>query len=402
MKKKISKKLPKHYVLIDSNVIWQEDKSEVVSEDFTKFWGEYANKYDLELLVPEVVRSEILFQHTSVGLKLLDKVNDKFDTLSKITDSKYKHTNTSKKLRGHTEKRIDKWIKSVKALILETPVDTIDWNNLIEKAIWRKKPFTEDRKTEKGFRDSLIYETLSNFIESEKNIDIAFITSDGPLREAVEERLGKENNVNIFQALDDFESYLKLTDEKLTNEFAKEIRKKATLKFFDGRHGKGIFYKDSIPERIKNDFSSDLELPPGSPIFSLGAQTNFLNPFSDSAVTTGWQSLAPDRFWIGQSLFKDKVGESEFHWINKVFFVQPFKYYSGGSQAILYPAQDSQINLLKIEFSIHWSSFVKSDTRFYKIKVENIEKSDSKFAIPTAEEVKNYNLDSYFKTQTYK
>jgi hypothetical protein len=80
---------PEHIVLVDTNILWHEDKSHVVNPDFDTFWDTYSPSFPMKLILPDVVRGELLFQQTTSALKLLEKANQDLSDVSRITA---KHT----------------------------------------------------------------------------------------------------------------------------------------------------------------------------------------------------------------------------------------------------------------------------------------------------------------------
>ena len=49
-------------VITDTSAVWHEDKHFVVDPEFDKFWKNYADQFGFELVIPEVVKGELLFQ----------------------------------------------------------------------------------------------------------------------------------------------------------------------------------------------------------------------------------------------------------------------------------------------------------------------------------------------------
>jgi hypothetical protein len=63
---------PIHVLIVDTNVLWLEDKGPAVNLEFDKFWEDYKNLLPMELVIPEVVRDELVVQHCSSGQKLMN------------------------------------------------------------------------------------------------------------------------------------------------------------------------------------------------------------------------------------------------------------------------------------------------------------------------------------------
>lgn len=394
MAKRIIKKkiVPKHILVVDTNELWQEIKNDVISEDFEIFWLEYAEKFSLELNIPEVVVGEILFQHSNSALKALGRANKQFDNMSRIAKQKYKHTITSRKVKKDVEKKLNAWLKSKSAIVTETPVTTIEWEKLIEKSIWREQPFTEDPNTEKGFRDALILETLKNICENQTELEIAFVSRDNLLRETAIEDLKHRDNLTCFESLEQFSSYLKLLDEKLTTAFIKSIQKRAKEKFFNASKNTGLLIDQDIPQFIRDHFSSHLSNPSTNALLGLAT----LSRSPASSPSPEWEELSDEGVWIQSPSFEELKEGNEYHWSSIVSFVQLFKYNSTTIAGLMSP-RNGQINIRIMPFIARWKANVKVDGRFQKIEFIEVEPGDKKFEVPTSDDIERYRLGSHFE-----
>jgi hypothetical protein len=234
-------------VIIDTNVLWHEDKAHVVNPDFDLFWEKYSSIFPMKLVIPEVVRGELLFQQTTSAFKSLEKANQEISLITQITNKTYSHRVTADRIRKEVEERFNNWITAKKAGITLTPVDKIDWKSIINASIWRELPFVADpknSKNEKGFRDSMILETVSfvcRFYSADVNI--AFICHDYALRTTAEKRLGKLESFSTYESLKDFESFIELTRKNLTERFVKSILFRAGEKFYNENDRECLIFK---------------------------------------------------------------------------------------------------------------------------------------------------------------
>lgn len=255
---------PEHIVIVDTNVLWHKDKGYIVNPDVDSFWDKHSDTFPMKLILPEVVKGELLFQQTTSALKLLEKANQEISDISRITEKKYSHRVTHERIKKEVEERFSGWLASRKAEVKSTPTLEIDWNNVIQLAIWRKPPFIadpENQKNEKGFRDAMILETVASvcrFYSSEVNI--AFICNDFALRKAADERLGKIESFSTYESLKDFESFIELTKKNLTERFVKSILSRAKEKFHDEKDRDCLIYKDNFYQRLRESFVLRLNL----------------------------------------------------------------------------------------------------------------------------------------------
>lgn len=83
-----------HVMIVDTNIVWHKDKGPAVNPDFDAFWTEHEHLVELELLLPEVVRGELLFQQFTSCSKHLDSVHEHVLHISSITAQKHLHKTT--------------------------------------------------------------------------------------------------------------------------------------------------------------------------------------------------------------------------------------------------------------------------------------------------------------------
>ena len=386
---RITRKEPsKHIVVPDTNVLWHKEKSQVVAPDFDKFWDEHLKAFDLELVVPEVVEGELLFQQTSSALRALGRANEDIAHVSSVAGSKYSHRITEARVRRNVKERFQKWVQRRGAAVHPTPVASIDWPKLIESAIWRRAPFSEDHKQpeiEKGFRDALILETVREICRSrEGSIDVAFLCGDALLRRAAEAELKSFQRCSFYESLEDFSAYLKLTKEALTIEFVRSIQARASAKFYTENDRDCLMLKEEIVLKIRQGFPGHFE----NPTDAIGSFSGLLGV---AAPGHTWEPSASEQIWFTMARFHELKGRREFHWINVVSFVQPFRYV--GPPSFLVTDQDRKARLRVLRFEVEWKADVKRDGRFHGVTVENLRFVDRKFEAPTEDQVKRFGLE---------
>lgn len=384
------KNVPKHLLVVDTNELWQETKNKNISEKFEMFWNEHSEKYTLELHIPEIVRGEILFQHTNSALKALNRANHQFENMSRSANKNYKHIVTPAKIRKDVEVKIDRWILSKSAVLEPTPTTKIDWKDIINKAVWRKPPFEEDPNKEKGFRDAMILETLREITLNEKSFNIAFVSRDKLLRETAEKELKNNKTLSFFESLEQLSSYLKLMDEKLTNEFIVAIQKRAREKFFDRKTKSGIMMSERIRTVIRTEFGEHFVFPPHLP------HRGLLSSSTVNMPTSEWEHLSEETVWIQSPDFVKIENERTYHWSSVVNFVQLFKYRTVGHSTLLAP-QNGDVHIRILPFTANWKADVKSDGRFHNIEFLNVEMNEKRFEEPSTDDIELYRLGNHFE-----
>jgi len=380
--------LKDHIVIPDTNILWFKDKTIVVNPDFDSFWGNYSQSSNLHLVIPEVVKGEILFQQSTSAIKQMEKASECIDEVCGITDYNYTHRMTAKKIRDQVGKRFEKWEKQKKAYILDVPVSNIDWKQMIMGSIWRIPPFESDPKNpdnEKGFRDAIILETILEFVKSNSDDNlIAFICNDNLLRDTTAKKLKYNDSFSVYNSLEDFESYLKLQHEELTDKFIKSILKKASLKFYNPKDIKCLAFKERLPNKIEEKFEKYINNP------KLSDDTNKL--FSGLLSSPEkWIPGAGGKYWIASSQFVKIENKTIYHWNTEVTYAK--KYVRETENILASIASRDHERVLLIKFDVIWTSKVFSDGRFRDPAIQEIKMKENKFKPLSPEIVKSYELD---------
>jgi hypothetical protein len=382
------KEIVPHLVFVDTSILWHEDKSHIVDPAFDDFWDEYSRDFKMELVVPEVVKGEILFQHSTSAIKSMERATECIKKVCKITKKTYSHRITETGIKKGVAKRFEAWLSSKGGVIAPTPFSKIDWKDMVERAIWRKPPFPYDpRKTEieKGFRDAVIAETVVYTAgKDSRKIRRIFLCKDELLGDT---GVAKLKWLETYESIDDFRSYLKLTKEKLEDKFITSILKKASLKFWSKLDPKCLYNRENIWDQMGKLYPDSFEIPA---------------VFKTSPGQTGednWKPLDSGRIWLGKAEFEELVSPNEYHWINKITYVRQFRY---EPTTISFPPDNAlaghliEVSSLKAilvsVFKVKWKSKVTTDGRFRNLSLLEIKHEDTSFREPTEAERKAWDL----------
>lgn len=163
----------------------------------------------------------------------------------------------SRKIKEQTEEH------GVKTLELKTK--EVDWDELIDRAVFRHRPFQRG-KNEKGFRDALIAETFLHLANSctsaPEECQLVLVTGDRLLQEAVEEQIRNPKNAKVFQDLKQLENLINTLATNMES-FEAENQADAASFFFKEGDTTTLFYKMNIAqdiwEKLSAEFRWDLE-----------------------------------------------------------------------------------------------------------------------------------------------
>ena len=311
---KIKKITPKpHAIIVDTNALWHENKSFPVNPEFDKFWEQYKDLFPMELIIPSIVYGELLFQQSTSATKALEDANKAFEKISSIASTAYRHRVTIPSIRKNVKKKVDKWIADKHAVVRHVPHTVIDWHSLIEKAVWREPPFTYDPKdkiNEKGFRDALILETLVDYSRNEtRDITIIFLCSDNLLQNTAQKALKDDKRCMFHQSLDDFASYIKLTQEQLTNHFIKLLLRKAKEKFFKQNDENSLYFKARLSEKFNADYKEYFDNPENAGTSATGLMGALL-------PAGKWTPNRRGMYWISNAKFVRLDGKNTYYWLS--------------------------------------------------------------------------------------
>ena len=391
--KRVRRQRPrKQFLLVDTNILFHDDKSIVVAPEFELFWEKHADDFDIELLVPEVVFGELLFQHTRVALNLREKADQNLQKVAAIADKAYAHRVSETRVRTDVKKRLERWAQKVGATIEPTPIDVVDWAKLIDRAVWRRPPFSENKKNplvEKGFRDALIMETVNAFYaESAQNVDVAFCTGDRLLSDAVLEALGEEDRFSHYQTLEDYASYLRLTKEALDQKFIRGVQARATKKFYTPKDPTSLLHESNILDRIQEGCRA--ELLPG--VWRDGAPLSI-----ERNRPEHWIPIGSQTFLISGARFVRLDGEHDFVWVNIITVEQPFRHepqVGGGPEPSgASGSSGREIRVLKLDVEVTWSARVSTDGRFIKRDVVSVEAGERRFDKATTQDARAHGFE---------
>ena len=337
----------------DTNVLWHETKDVEVSPEFSTFTANHCDDHNIMIVVPEVVFGELLFQHTSTGLDTLQKLERNVQSLSAITNYKYKNSANQDHVKKSIVKKLEGWLSGCGGTLIKTPVEEIDWKKMVSDSIWRVHPFTEDKKTkaEKGFRDALILETIISYAEKNQNSHIDFVSNDRILRDSVKAR-SKTKKLLTFESLSDYSSHLRLLDQKLTEEFVSAISDRANDKFLSKSGKSGLWIDEDIGRKTKEDYSEKLTPPPENKS-TLGSLTLLSGMLAK--IGPNWKAIDSESIFVWRPTFEKKEGTNTYWWASKFQFVQFFRNEGGPSTSIFSDhVSAGELRIRRVIFQANW------------------------------------------------
>lgn len=370
-----------HLLIVDTNILWYDQKATVANPEFERFWEEHCNELPISIAIPEVAFQELKVQQNMSGRRAMDKATAALEKVSTVVQTDFKHRVTEKKISEKIDRKFEAWRRKHQATIIKTPYTKISWKTIVENALWRKPPFEEgDRKdrSEKGFRDSAILETIIDHVKEVPNTtSISFVCNDELLRETADKKLKDQQNFSVFDSLNGFESYIRLLREDLTNKFVKRIFRKVRAKFFTMGDENCYYNLFRLREEMDSQSLKFTEDP-----------EKMVNGFrSLFASSVEWHAESAGTYWIGLPIFQEISEGNIYQWrtpINLALFYNP------QSHSAVEVVQSPPQKLLLIKFQAAWQVKITATSRFYNPELQSVELLSKSFEVPTEEELDKY------------
>jgi hypothetical protein len=300
----------------------------------------------IEWYLPTVVRDERRYQMLNAACEKLGAVQDIELVLGHSLNITRDILSTS------VDAIITKQIADLKVNELQCDVSCVDWNKVIEAAIFRNPPFEPGDK-EKGFRDLVILETFSQLVESSPTTPascrLCLVTADGILRTAAETRFHGKNNVICYPTIEDLQSMINTLASDVNEIYANEVKKRATTIFRERGNKSSLFYKEAVLDRIVLKFHQKLDEVPG---------------YADEAKLKS--------FTIGAPTLRSKQ-KSTWHWSSIVSITQiALKSDSFSFRDAEESDEDRALATAKAEFEVNWSFILTKNDVIRSAKISDI------------------------------
>jgi hypothetical protein len=381
MQKRLRSKPIPHVIIPDTSILWCEDKKPTVSPDFESFWDNHHKLVPLELVIPQIVRGELLFQQVTSAQKHFEKMATALSDLSAIAECRHEFSITANEIKEQVCRKFDRWLERKGGLVRALP-QQIALASIAEASVWRQPPFSFDPKNpdnEKGFRDSLILETVCDYVSQEtRDVGIVFVCADKLLLDTTKSRTSANAKCSCYESLPELASYLKLTHERHEKEFTTSILDRARKKFFVPDDKNTIWEHERLLDKIKRAHEQQLKL--------------------SETEASGWEPANAGIWFIENAQFVRKDDDETFHWESPVTFVQVCNYKKQEWQMSLEAAKDkpnlslleafsgflSKIServrqVVQVKFVVFWSVKVARDGRLLNTKIERIAFQDRSF-----------------------
>lgn len=363
-------------VVWDTNPLFSESEIELVSSQSLTELREIQQTAGIEILIPRVVAGEILFRKDWGLANLRNDAAKKLTSIGRLVSSPQPDVANQKTLRRRLQRRFIGWCKANHIRLWRVPFDKVNWRRLVSLAMNRQPPFSPfdpKGKSEKGFRDALILETLCDVHESITAKQTVFICGDELLADAAKARLGA-GRLSVYKTSTEYLSYLKLQRQNFVNETIKAILEEATALFYTANSPESVYTKFDIPAKFHATLPAEFSKmpPPTTPLLVAPFQPESFKP----VTAEGYQ--------IGATNIETASGNNQMTFKTEVATAQAFQ------SSNQYVAEQLRVISAVAFWTAKWQVLPHielSSPQFCSIKWEK-----TIFEIATDERLKSFNL----------
>jgi hypothetical protein len=206
--------IKKYNIIFDTNCIhttkFKVDDLNFPIKNLINFLKENNHLDNINLYLPETVLDEKILQNIYNFENIKNKFNENLKVLNEINININSKPLDNSNYEKEIKKEYKKVLKKYGLTIIKLP-KSISAKNISDRFFSRKKPFINNTGTnaEKGFKDSLIWETILNFgIKNENLIFVSKNTSDFTSELEVEFKKINKKEIIFIEDCDKTESYL--------------------------------------------------------------------------------------------------------------------------------------------------------------------------------------------------
>lgn len=384
--------ISKFHIYLDTNVlIYGNPFQNNLIKLINKYKGN--NRLLIKLRIPEIVALEYKNKTRKWVREIINKQNETVKTINGFFNRKLKKLNISE---DKLDKSIKKVFKSQGFELLKTPINKIDLKNLIIKAVDRQSPFQE--KGEKGFRDSIISETIKLCSIKDKSVINIFISDDRLLNDFIGNNPAQFVEFKTFISINEFESYLDLHLLKYDDIFIERLTKKAELEFYDANSRSGLFFRENIELKIMRDYETILSSNPNMyPLTSLSSPSTSListsmnayisTSFSPSYISSNlYNDPSKINYDINPPYFVSNKNLNEYTWNSFIFLKQPANYGENLQGTLTYvpitygASQNySTVYNTTTTFVVRWKTIIDDNGNITKSTFESLKLHNSNY-----------------------
>ncbi len=355
-------KVREFVLFVDTNVIWtKEEDLQLLPGEFRRQWDLISAPGDVKLVIPDVVLLELAYQKQRQMLSTHQKARA---DLTRIEAALALGIPAIPEVDwgqiGHAVMwKLQEQVKTTphcQSVAIPYEAVALRIRGIVDASLWRLAPFKHG-KTEAGFRDALILETVRNFHTGLIHSDIGFLSKDDRLREAAKKEFAGATNFGLFGELEEYGKFLELARTRFAAEFLHTVREKADLVL----HGVGWAKLD-----IENVLGKRFDLQVGKLAIEKNEQVNTL---AGLLALDPRECVGAPSFHASPTRLRSVVGDNEFHWETTVVASAPYRKRKASAGLIAGAMGTQNVSFRALVVSVEWSSIVTAAQEFEGLRL---------------------------------
>lgn len=365
----MAKHIPKYYVFLDSNAMLGRHwvKSTLLEQIRDLHNVQLA---EVRFFLPGIVYQEWSRHYINEAQKHLKSLAGSQRELERMGITAINVSLVEEEL---LQSKADLILKQNFIYVVDTPYDTIDLRELLDRAVRHVPPF--EPGSDKGIKDAVLAHTIYEYYDKHKkrkSAHIVAITRDKTLTNYLEEILG-DKGMAIYGTLEDFASSLRLSVDQLSS----DLLARAKAAFYTRGDTNSLYHTADVAMLLKKHYDQSLGDPP-----SPSVRINQL----PSDKITGEHKLPDEDIWtpmdhkysiLGTSFIRRANGR--LHWITVMSYKQAYALSTQNIDGLVLNNPSSVIHTMK--FNVKWSSTLKTGRTLSSLKISSVELIDESASV---------------------
>lgn len=365
--------LPEYTVYFDTNAAFSPKPNEPISGGFLEALSQVRRLTNAVAKVPGVVIQELCYQKTEVALRAAENQRKNAETIKQISGIGPPKIPDAQSLKTGCNKRLQECLAKSSIVVVDVPIQKVDWQRVIDSACWRVAPFekpkSEDDLAEKGFRDCLIIESIVHDAEAINDGHIAVLSKDTMFACGLKNRTGGiKRPLELYDGCSALLSQLRLLSESKSSEFASAVMEKVATVFYNPDDPNCVLFAHKLLERLRDEYDEALSKPS---FFSL-VKPGQITPSGDwLSEMTEWSPVSDLKISATAPEFVTVDEQARYHWKSEITLARLLRR-THPSGRFHVPLPDERIRIQKI--TVLWSAEVNPyNAEFSNTRIDELQ-----------------------------
>jgi len=364
--------------ILDSNALFTENDVEVINPEFASAVADF-REHGTEFVIPQIVIREIFFRKLVFLRRLETQLRRNLTTAARLTDKELEPVPSRFVLMLRMVRRWKKWSSAHGVRVARIPFNHINWKKLCSASVHRRVPFSPfdpNGKSEKGFRDALVIETLKYELSNRGTKKVVLISDDELVTQAAD-ACGAGHDLRIYKSAAEYLSYLQLESKNFLQSLVRYILDEGAKAFYSAGEPTCIYTRFNIPHRILTEFPQELARKPA---------VSALDVFVAGTAPKTYSDATNDGFQLGVTSVRTYESETQ-----RLLFTSTVRV----GRAIRSSAVGELEQIRIADFKVDWiASWEPATYELKPIEVERLHAGEVTFETATDALLRSFNLPS--------